>query len=314
MRGFGASRAGILLGGVALVMACGAVVAWPDQARASFPGQNGRFVFTWHLNRVVGTDLLATTLRGVDRRVLNHCQYGCHNTSADWSPNGRRLVYMQQCTDSFCNNLVKIPPDGRPRKVIYEGGEGALIDSPVWSPDGSRIAFVEYRWSTRVGDWVSDIYVINRSGNNLTRLTNTRRVTEDELDWSSHNLLVFRASRGRSRQNRYELYTMRPNGQDRRRLTNNHVPDAQPDWAPGGNRLTFVRGGDEIWTMSASGGNASSAASGHSPTWAPDGMLIAFVSSADGAIHTVRPTGADDTLLGDPVDQGSVSQLDWQPR
>ena len=100
---------------------------------------------------------------------------------------------------------------------------------------------------------------------------------------------------------------MRPNGQDRRRLTNNHVPDTQPDWAPGGNRLTFVRNGDEIWTMGASGGNASSAASGRSPAWAPDGRLVAFVSSADGAIHTVRPTGADDTLLGDPVDHGSVS-------
>jgi Tol biopolymer transport system component len=160
---------------------------------------------------------------------------------------------------------------------------------------------------------VSDIYAMSRSGNNLTRLTNTRRVTEDELDWSSRNLLVFRASRGRSRLNRYELYTMRPNGQDRRRLTNNHVPDAQPDWAPGGRRLTFVRGA-EIWTMRARGGNASSAASGHSPTWAPDGSLIAFVSADDLAIHTVRPSGADDTLLGDPVDHGSIFQLDWQPR
>ena len=45
-------------------------------------------------------------------------------------------------------------------------------------------------------------------------------------------------ARGRSREKHCELYTMRPNGQDRRRLTNNHVPDTQPDWAPGGNRLT----------------------------------------------------------------------------
>ena len=25
--------------------------AWPDKARASFPGENGRFVFTWSLDR-----------------------------------------------------------------------------------------------------------------------------------------------------------------------------------------------------------------------------------------------------------------------
>jgi Tol biopolymer transport system component len=312
MRGWGTLGGRILLGS-ALLLLLGSAVAWPEQARASFPGENGRLVFTWYLDRVVGTDLLATTLRGIDRRVLNHCQYGCHNTEADWSPNGRRLVYVQECTDAFCNNLVKVPPDGRPRKVIYEGGTEVFLGSPVWSPDGRKIAFVEYRWSTRVGDWVSDIYLIGRNGTNLTRLTDTRRVAEDELDWSSRNLLVFRASRGRSRDNRFELYTMRPNGEDRRRLTNNHVPDTQPDWAPGGNRLAFVRNG-EIWAMSASGDDASSVASGHSPTWAPDGRLIAFLSTADGAIHTVRPAGAHDTLLGDPVDHGKVWQLDWQPR
>jgi Tol biopolymer transport system component len=304
-----------LLRSAVLLILGSAALAWPDQARASFPGENGRLVFTWHLNRVVGTDLLATTLRGINRRVLNHCQYGCSNNSGDWSPDGRRLVYVQECTDSFCNNLVKIPPDGRPRKVIYEAGIDFLLSSPVWSPDGSKIAFARYRWSQRVGDWVSDIYLISRNGTGLTRLTNTPRVSEDELDWSSQNLLVFRASRGRWRENRYELYTMRPNGQDRRRLTNNRLPDTQPDWAPGGRRLTFVRKGD-VWKMSASGQNASSAgaASGHSPTWAPDGSVIAFVSADDLAIHTVRPTGADDTLLGDPVNQGSVWQLDWQPR
>jgi hypothetical protein len=47
---------------------------------------------------------------------------------------------------------------------------------------------------------------------------------------------------------------------------------------------------------------------------APDGSVIAFVSTTDGAIHTVTPSGADDISIGTPVDHGSIYQLDWQPR
>ena len=278
--------------------------AWPDKARASFPGENGRFVFTWSLDRSgVGTDFLATASRtGADRDVLARCDYGCHNTSGDWSPSGHRLVYVFRCVDSYCQYLVKVAPDGSHRSVLREDPERLSLESPAWSPDGRRIAFIQS----------SDIYIISRDGTDLVRLTNTRR-RETDLDWSSRNLLVFRSSRGRRAERRWELFTMLPNGQERKRLTNNPVPDSQPDWAPGGTRLTFVRG-DEIWTMSATGENAMAIASGHSPTWAPDGRVIAFVSPADEAIHTVKPSGEDEALLGDPVSRGGIYELDWQPR
>jgi hypothetical protein len=105
---------------------------------------------------------------------------------------------------------------------------------------------------------------------------------------------------------------MRPNGEELRRLTLNRVPDEEPNWAPGGRRLTFVRGGD-IWTMSAAGENARRIASGRSPAWAPDRSVIAFVGT-DGAIHTVKPSGNDETLIGSPVSRGGIWELDWQAR
>ena len=305
---------GGLLVSAAILVLTSAALGWPEQARASFPGENGGFVLTWgHSPLDVGTDELATvSSEATSFHIIAGCSYECHHRSGDWSPSGRRLVYVDECADCM-NKLVTVAPNGRDRKVVYRAGGLAFLQSPVWSPDGRRIAFIVYRWSNT--DYKSDIYVIDRDGTNLVRLTDTRRQSEDDLDWSSRNLLVFRSSRGRFRENRYELFTMRPNGQDRRRLTNNNVPDREPDWAPGGWRFTFVRGRDgEISIMDRQGKSASNIASGYSPTWAPDGTVIAFVSSTDNALHTVRPSGQDETVLGNPVSEGSVYELDWRPR
>lgn len=281
-----------------------APAASPDGAQASFPGENGRFALSWYHDTDVGidtTDLATLDNTGDIFRVIVSCEYECHFTRADWSPNGRRLVYAADWDES--EELDTQRAGGTGFRMIVRSARG-FFSSPVWSPNGRRIAFAEYRWSDRAGHYISDIYVIHRDGTHLNRVTHTRR-SEDQLDWSNRNLLVF--------EKRGELFTMRPNGERLRQLTDNDVVDGQPDWAPGGTRLTFVRSG-EIWKMRASGENASGIASGHSPAWAPDGSLIAFVATADGAIHTVRPSGENDALIGDPVDYGSISGLDWQPR
>lgn len=288
-----------------------AAAAWPDRAQAAFPGENGRFVLSWTFEppeQVTTTFLATTDNAGGDLRVLADCDYECHHRSGDWSPSGWRLVYVDESPDST-NRLVIVRRNGSHPRVVYRSG-GGFLESPVWSPNGRRIAFAEYLWSERVGDWVSNIYIIQRDGTHLRKVTHTPLRSEDDLDWSSRNLLVFRrnwAARG----TKNELFTIRPNGLGLRQLTDNDVGDSGPDWAPGGWRLTFVRDG-EIWKMAASGANASKIASGHSPAWAPDGSLIAFVGLA--GIHTVKPSGEDDTLIGSPVEEGSISDLDWQPR
>lgn len=217
-------------------------------------------------------------------------------------------------------------PDGSDRTVIYRSKQG-LLSSPAWSPDGSQVAFVEYRFPQSAPDWISDIYIIDRDGDDLSRVTETSDVSEDELDWSSRDMFVFRASQDRYDSQAYELFTMKPDGRELRQLTDNDVSDSQPDWAPDGDRLTFVRGDDkpvpnwkppdrtgQIWTMDASGTPAAGIASGHSPTWAPDGTAIAFASEAGDAIHAVAPDGGPTTVIGRPVKKGSISELDWQPR
>jgi Tol biopolymer transport system component len=196
-------------------------------------------------------------------------------------------------------------------RVLAKG----FLSSPAWSPNGRRIAFVRYRWPDWAADWTSDIYVIRRDGTHLHRITSTRRAREDELDWSSANRIVFRRTPVRFRFKRYELFRMRPDGTHLRRLTHNDVADRFPDSSPDGKKIAFVRGG-EVWMMDASGENAVSLATGSSPAWAPDATVIAYIASADGAIHAVSPSGTapfEDAVVGSPVSNGEIYGLDWQP-
>lgn len=295
---------------VVLAMALFVAGAAAGHAHASFPGENGRLVFSWG-GRSTPQDALTTRLvtvnsAGGDLRVIAGCQYWCRFSWGDWSPSGRRLVYDHDYVGRR-EWIVTVRPGGSHRKVVFRSRTVSgspvrrLIASPVWSPDGGRIAFVDYRWSNRAQKLVSDIYVIRRNGTHLTRVTRTQR-SEGQLDWSSRNRLVF-VSKG-------DLFTMRPNGLGLRRLTHTDLEEGGPDWAPGGGRLAFSRGND-LWIMRASGKNASMITSGHSPTWAPDGSLIAF-RNLDGAIHTVKPSGAEDTFLSNFVP--ATDGLDWQPR
>jgi Tol biopolymer transport system component len=286
------------------------ILLFSDRAEGSLPGANGRLAFTWvHDSGVDSTqqgDLATVDRTGADFRFIDRADYDVYFTSGDWSPLGRRIVYAADWCDG-CGpvGIVSARANGSDRRVLRSSMVNGF-STPVWSPDGQRIAFIRWRW-TSSGNRRSDIYVMRRDGSDVRRVTYTRR-NEFYLDWSSRNRLVF-VRRG-------DLFTMRPNGRRVRRLTETAAVESQPDWAPGGTRLTFVRNRDvesEVWKMRRSGENAAMLASGHSPTWSPDGSLIAYVAIADGAIHTVKPSGADDTLIGKPVTEGRIEGLDWQP-
>jgi TolB protein len=287
--------------------AVGLVVLLPavgvsSNAHASFPGSNGGFAFS--ARGVVAT---------VDGQLGDYhrlgdssfCDSDCDMRTPDWSPDGQRVVWVNEGETGY--RVMVADTDGAHRHVVFRGG---LITAAAWSPDGRRIAFVRYRWPASAPDYRSDIWVIRADGTHLRQLTHTSRISEDEVDWSSRGLLVFRASVGRFAIHRYELYTMRPDGTRLRRLTDNGVSDRQPEWSPGGGRLLFVRGG-AVWRMSGDGRRATRLGVGVSPAWSPDGTHIAFVSG--GEILTMTADGDERMVLGNPSLQGGVEDLDWQP-
>ena len=146
-------------------------------------------------------------------------------------------------------------------------------ESPAWSPDGRRLAFVSDR------DGNDEIYVMDANGDNLTRLTNN-----DSPDWrpvwSPYGRLAFSSDRDGND----EIYVMDANGDNLTRLTNNDSTDWRPVWSPDGRRLAFTswRDGDnEIYVIDADGDNLTRLTfqgDDESPAWSPDGRRLAFHS------------------------------------
>jgi Tol biopolymer transport system component len=87
----------------------------------------------------------------------------------------------------------------------------------------------------------------------------------------------------------HEIYTMKPDGTERKQLTDDSVYDTSPAYSPSGTKIAFasVREGDQgkIYTMNAKDGsnkrNLSGSTNGKDPAYSPSGAKIAFVGQGE---------------------------------
>jgi len=89
-----------------------------------------------------------------------------------------------------------------------------------------------------------------------------------------------------------EVYRLRADGSDPRRLTFGRSTESSPCWSPDGRRIAFVSdrsGVPQIYVMSSSGGTARRVTlQGNyntSPDWSPKGDLIVYVSRVSGVFQ-----------------------------
>jgi hypothetical protein len=247
------------------------------------------------------------------RRILFHGQGVAY---PEWSPDGGQIAFHKHQSDQVWSiNVMEV------QDVLSGQGTGGSNEKrlthtetqdagPVWSPDGSQIAF------SRDGD----IWVMNGDGSD-PRLLLDDPVYASGADWSPDgSQIVFESGRD----GKAEIYVVQADGSNPQRLTHNDAEDWWPVWSPDGTQVAFMSDLDgdwEIFVMDGDGGNLRQLTHNEfddtDPAWSPDGARIAFSSNRlsgipfDTEIFIMESDGSNPQQI--TAEAGFEWGIDWWP-
>lgn len=245
-------------------------------------------------------DLFSMNPDGSDLRQLTDTQSS--EEQPEPSPDGSRLAFAERQADETTSHVIGVmDADGSNRGEIPGTRlvSGNPVADPVWSPDGSEIAFAAY------GDG-GGIYVAGASEGPARRLTSAGPPTihvDSEPEWSPTGdaIAFIRWVIGDSQDSpANEILEVSPSGGDPTLIARFPAPTRErPDdngevrglsWSPDGSQLAFATKG-AIFTIDADEGEARELVSceelgcaegtdvfTNSTSWSPDGERIAFTA------------------------------------
>jgi Tol biopolymer transport system component len=231
-----------------------------------------------------------------------------------FSPDGQYLAFSSKVGEQDAIYIMRV----RNEKVVASlrfGMEG--IETPSWSPDGSRLVF------TGLEGGVSDLYVIDRDGTGLKRLTNDRYAQRDPVWSPDGKRIAFTTDFGAGTDFdllAYDDYQIGLYDVATSQVT--YIPEQtgkniNPQWGPGGRSIAFVsdRTGipnvflydfqrDQTFQLTdLLTGVSGIIESSPALAWSADGRRMVFSAFSDGGWDLYR--------LDDPL---ALAVEPWQPR
>lgn len=274
-------------------------------------------------------DIYTVTIDGNNLTRLTHDTLRGYNPV--WSLDGTRLAFIGRETkdgaaiDNVYGHLYVMNADGSsPLRLVPE----SLVVTPplFWLPDSQRLLFTGYQQIN--GQYLSDLYLIDADGSNLTRLTHDENpdIFHEALTLApGGQAFLFIKSVGSTSD--ADLYLGEVNEDSLRNLTASL--DARVDyaaWSPDEQRIAITANPQDKEGKLPEGGSNSlfvvdrasadiapfaQASCAYGPIWAPNGAKIGyssfvfcdqqvslFVIDGDGANLTrLSPTGFDGQFL-----------------
>jgi Tol biopolymer transport system component len=224
------------------------------------------------------------------------------DTSAAWSPDGRRIAYASRTADNL--DIYVMDADGS--NVVRLTDHPARDDEPTWSPDGTHIAFTSER------DGNPNIYIMDADGSNLVLLED-HPLNDDSPDWSPDGCRIAFVS-DRDGWPESHIYVIGVDGSNLIQVTDGASLDLGPRWSPDGSRIAYWSvpisegaGTPNIYVVNQDGSNklrlSNGPCGGFAPVWSPDGGRIVYSVGRD------EPFGSDIFIMD--ADGSNVQQVTY---
>ena len=182
------------------------------------------------------------------------------NGRPSWSPDGTLIVFSTLHYGKQATVSVMAANGSRARRVVTtplpcKRWCGLGLESPTFSPDGKRIAFV---WLKKGG---SAIFTTNATGGGLKQVTPWQNTVADKIDWSPDGARIAFSSPGFGVRSGVSsnVFTVQPDGTGLLQITDSRggkINNGLDSWSPDGKKIAFVSnrtGTYEIHIMNANG-------------------------------------------------------------
>jgi Tol biopolymer transport system component len=231
-----------------------------------------------------------------------------HHAAAQgaWSPDGTKVAFALYRTHtntslSSAGEIWTVDADGsNPTQLTHDGTEGGVSNTaPLWSPDGSRIA-----WLKQSGKG-SDVWTMRSDGSTQRAVTTDGAAGAHNtgLAWSGDDRLGWLKRAGTDLTAAdANLWLANGDGSGARALTSSARVMTGPYWQPGGSLLLYVEGGSDYVlhvvdpSVGPPGVTIPAIGAPSPPQWSSSGSQIAWgdgggvrVATAAGQSRIVTP-------------------------
>ncbi|MGI8654779.1 MAG: Calx-beta domain-containing protein [Pyrinomonadaceae bacterium] len=281
-----------------------------DNERSFLPSavaSNGRIAFTRRRDQD-NADVYTMNADGGNQVNLTNNASG--NSGPAWSPDGTKIAFISTRGQFYRSGEIYVMnADGSNLTQLTHFGDATdtSILGPAWSPDGTKLVFINISYINSAGNILSQVILMNADGSGQEKLIyifRGRPITHAPA-WSPDGTRIAFASSGINTRDipftvESFIYIINADGSGTTKVADasgsngrySPLINGSPAWSPDGTKLAFVNnkdGNPEIYVMGGDGSNkrrlTNNTAEDGFPTWSPDGNTIAFTSNRDGALQ-----------------------------